>query len=238
MGRNAVQHLALVAFIAFAAVDARASIRVWHTAEPLSSNAFVEIQGFYWNPLKLHCDNSVGQCLWRIRTYLTIDDGTSETYSLWLRDPAGNATNLNVSQTSIAGSIYNMSLALQQNASSGIVSRIDARYQSPPAFLPASNTEWFLHSFVLTKTGAVPSGTTSLIPGSVGFRGFEPFDPGDIFRRVAVDQNPAYQITDPMEWPNPAIVIKDVPEPATLALIALAWPIFWRRGSWGNRTLP
>lgn len=100
-----------------------AAVRAWHTATPLTANAFVESQGSFFSPLNLRCDKSLGDCSWRVTTQLIIQDGTSTLYGIWLRDPAGNATTVSVSQTSIAGSPYSQLHILQENSNNGFVSR-------------------------------------------------------------------------------------------------------------------
>jgi hypothetical protein len=204
-----------------------ASIIAWHTAEAITPNAFVDLQGSENDSTYLRCDKSQGDCSWIITLQARIEDGTSRRYSVWLRDPAGNATTLSVSQTSTAGSIYQTNPNIQQNGANGRISLIEV---STNPDLGASNTLWFLHKFVLTKHGTDTSGETLVMAGSNGWTGFEPADPGDLFRRVALDGNGNFQFGfPPGEWPDPVIRITNVPEPASLGLLACGLVLLRRR---------
>lgn len=211
-----------------------AQVWAWHTAQPLTPNASVDQQGSFLSSLDLRCVKSLGDCSWSITTNVRIFNGTSTLYGIWLRDPAGNATTVSVSQTSIVGSPYNQLHILQENANNGFVSVIEA---GPPAALGASPNSIFLHSFVLTKSGSDLTGVTSLRAGTPnGFTGFEPSDPFDFLRRASVDFNPAIQLPGGFEWANPVINITNVPEPATAAML-LAPAVLLRRRRSRCRTL-
>ncbi len=212
----------LTALLCLLYSKAHAEFLVWHTAEPLTSNSTVLIQSSPLNglihSLDLRCDKSQGPCSWRISTQILIESGTGKSYDLWIRDPAGNATTLAVSQTTIAGSSYSDPLLILENAPNGVLSRIRA---SSPVQLPAA-APYFMHSFVLTDSGPQWSGTTSLIAATeLGFTGTGP-GTDSIFqtRGTAVDDNPPLQnFWLYQQWPNPVINIQNVPEPATAALL-------------------
>ncbi len=212
--------------------ETHAQIRAWHTAEPLTPNASVIEQGSSWDgwlhSLDLRCDKSLGPCSWRITTQLGIANGTGKSYDLWIRDPAGNATTLAVSQTSIAGSSYSEPEMILENAPNGVLSRIQA---SSPVQLPAA-APYFMHSFVLTDFGTHWSGTTSLIAASeYGFTGTGPgTDPAYATRPTGIDNNPIIQnVWLYQEWPNPVINIQSVPEPATAAMLLAPALLLHRR---------
>lgn len=227
--RHLVAVLGMFLFVQTYGAPAFAQVWAWHTATPLTPNASVDQQGSFLTSLDLRCVKSLGDCSWSITTNVRIFNGTSTLYGIWLRDPAGNATTVSVSQTSIAGSPYSQIQILQENANNGFVSVIEA---GPPAALGASPDPIFLHSFVLTKTGSDFSGVTSLRAGTPnGFTGFEPADPFDFLRAASVDFNPAVQIPGGFEWANPVINITNVPEPTTAALLLAPAAVLlrWRR---------
>ena len=211
--------LCLSCFVAFALSNrAEAHVRVWHTAEALSPSASIEVQGDIDTLLRLGCDNALGNCQWRIRTQLQIENGTSSTYSIWLRDLAGGASTLHVSNTDRTGSIYDNTTFVGENMANGYASLIEAGHS--PA-ISASGTVHFMHSFLLTDLGNAISGESLLKAGSNGFQGFEPQDPGDPFRRVTMNGITWLQAGFPsQEWPDEIIRITYVPEPESLGLLA------------------
>src|SRR5262245_998918 len=97
--------LLLIPVLASLSERASGSLVVWQTADPLSANSYMNNEGFGAR-LDLRCDVTAGPCSWRIRTQIFIEEGTSGNYDVQIRDPAGSATTLRVSQSSIAGSPY------------------------------------------------------------------------------------------------------------------------------------
>src|SRR5262245_13887710 len=166
-------------------LTADAHIRVWHTAEALTPNAYVDSQGSTTSYLQMRCDHTLGDCRWRIRTELRIEDGNSHDYSVWLRDTAGSATTLIASNTITAGSIYDLTSFVGENLPNGRISQVEAVHTGPN--ISFSNTVHFMNSFDLTATGNATSGDIWLRAGSSGFQGFDPSDPGDPFRRIGFD---------------------------------------------------
>jgi hypothetical protein len=204
-------------------------IAVWHTAVPLTSNASVDAQSSPQDsdlrPLNLRCNKSQGDCSWRITAQLNIHLGTSTGYEIFIRDPAGSLTALSTSGTSISGSPYSNLTSLIENGSNGIIHSIRA---APTAPLPGSTAFHFMHSFVLTKTGADLNGITSLDIGLGCFPGIEPTDPGDPCRFVAVNGSP-YSQGGFYYGGFDLITITNVPEPASLSLLACWLVLLGRR---------
>jgi hypothetical protein len=197
----------------------RAEIVVWQIAEPLTSNAFVQQQGTTYTRLDLRCDATAGQCKWRITTQAFIADGTFTGYSLWIRDPAGAATQLSISETSVDGAPLTNHLFPPVENNGGILSELFVILSNGASPVPAGPTVYNLHSYVLTSQAGVAPGTlTQLRAGSEGFFGQQPGHPGDPWRVVAFGANPGFQIFGG-EWPNPVIHINYVPEPTTAALL-------------------
>lgn len=214
---------------------------IWHTAQPLTSNAFVDAQGSppngQFHSLDLRCDKSLGSCSWLITTQVLFTTGTGHTYDLWIRDPAGFATNLVVSQSSITGSPFSNAIEVSENISGtehwtpgGFLSRI--RASSFPAQIPSSGIPRFMHSFVLTDNSISMSGSVNLMAGSVyGFQGTGfGTDPGYGTRPTVVDANPPLRhVFLEEEWPNPVINIQSIPEPTSAALLLAPAVLLMRR---------
>jgi len=220
-----------VAFCLIQSAATRAEIVVWQIAEPLTSNAFVQQQGTTYTRLDLRCDATAGQCKWRITTQAFIADGTFTGYSLWIRDPAGGATQLSLSETSVAGAPFtNHVLPPVENRPDGVLSSLIVGLPQGGSPVPAGPTIYNLHSYVLTSQADIAPGTlTQLRAGSEGFGGFQPGvqPPFNTRRVVAFGANPGFQIAGG-EWPNPVIHINYVPEPAT-AVLLLAPALLLRR---------
>ncbi|GJQ25064.1 MAG: hypothetical protein HBSAPP02_00960 [Phycisphaerae bacterium] len=181
--------------------------------------------------MDLGCNATVGQCKWRLTTHVWIADGTLTGYSLWIRDPAGAATQLSLSETSVVGSPFtNHVLPPVENRPDGVLSSLIVGLPQGGSPIPAGPTIYNLHSYVLTTQAGIAPGTlTQLRAGSEGFGGFEPGvqPPFNNRRAVAFGANPGFQIFGG-EWPNPVIHINYVPEPATAALL-LAPAVMLRR---------
>ena len=209
-------------------ICAKGEIAVWHTAKALTPNSFVDEQGSQFSWLRLRCDQTQGNCQWRITSQLQILNGTSRSYSIWLRDLAGSGTSLSVSQTSTAGSPYTIPVQHLENGPNGRISEIE--YWHPLPDIPASPDVLFMHSFVLTKASTPDSGEALLRAGSNGFRGFEPQDPGDICRRITIDFSGSFQpCTGGLEWHEPVVYVNYFPEPASLSLLACGLLLLGRR---------
>ncbi len=209
---------------------------VWHTAVPLTPNAIVESQGSFphglYLPLDLRCNGAAGTCSWLVTTKIQITDGTGKYYDLWLRDQAGNATNLLVSQTSLAGSQYSIPVEVVENGPGGFISRIQA---DSPTQIPANELIGvFMHSFVLSQGVAQTQGIQHVMAASYyGFQGTGPgTDPGYSTRFTSVANNPLLRhVFLYQEWPNPVIRITNTPEPATAALLLAPAVLLRRRRS-------
>jgi len=225
----------IVCLIQTAAI--RAEIVVWQIAEPLTPNAFVQLQGTTYTRLDLGCDATVVQCKWRITTQAFIADGTSSGYSLRIRDPAGAATLLSISETSVDGAPFTNHLFPPVENNGGILSELFVILPNGAPAVPAGPTVYNLHSYVLTSQASVAPGTlTQLRAGSEGFFGQQPGHPGDPWRVVAFGANPGFQIAGG-EWPNPVIHINYVPEPATAAMLLAPVLLLLRRRRSRCRTL-
>jgi hypothetical protein len=215
---------------------ARGAMAAWHTALPLTPNAFVVSQGSpphgQFRALDLRCEGASGACSWMVTARVSISSGTMNRYDLWLRDAAGPSTNLSVSQTAIAGSPFSTPLELLENGPGGFISRVQA--ESSVHIQANENVGHFMHSFVLTQTAGQTSGMQNIIAASYyGFNGTGPgTDPGYATRFALVGDNPLIRhVFLYQEWPNPVIRITNTPEPATAALLlAPAVLLLSRRG--------
>ncbi|GJQ27771.1 MAG: hypothetical protein HBSAPP02_28030 [Phycisphaerae bacterium] len=203
-------------------------IWVWQNAEPLTSNTFVQSQGNLGSSLFLRCDATAELCKWRITTRMRVDSGYSTAYSLWIRDPAGAATQLSISETSFVGAPHATTLVNQENTGF-YLSNIFATVLNGDHVIPAGPTIYNLHSYVLTSQAGIAPGTlTQLRGGSDGFFGFEPADPFDNRHIAGFGANPGFQIAGG-EWPNPVIHINYVPEPTTAAMLLAPAVLLLRR---------
>ncbi len=220
--------LLVCSILSFVHLRAHAAIWVWQRAEALSPNSFIDQQGNLGDSLFLRCDASVNECKWRITTRVIIDDGTLRSYSLSIRDPAGPATQLSVSESSFAGAPFTNVFAQHENMPP-FLSYLSAGLFPGQPDVPAGPTVYSLHSYVLTSQAGIAPGTlTQLRGGSNGFVGFEPFDPLDIHRITAFGANPGFDISSG-EWPNSVVRINYVPEPATAALLLAPAVMLLRR---------
>ncbi|QOJ02065.1 MAG: hypothetical protein HRU71_00535 [Planctomycetia bacterium] len=197
-------------------------------------------QGTTYTRLDLGCNATVGECKWRITTQAFIANGTFTNYSLWIRDPAGAATQLSLSETSVAGAPFtNHLLPPVENRPDGVLSSLIVGLPQGGSPIPAGPTIYNLHSYVLTSQAGIAPGTLmQLRAGSEGFGGFEPAvqPPFNTRRVVAFGANPGFQIAGG-EWPNPVIHINYVPEPTTAAmLLAPAVLLMPRRARRGRGT--
>lgn len=216
------------------APNATAQMNAWHTAAPITSNSFVDSNASppngVFGPLNLRCDGSAGPCSWLITTSLRIVNGTAVRYDLWLRDAAGPATNLSISQTSISGSPFSTPLFLAENSPGGFLSRIHA--ESPTQIHANENVGHFMHSFVLTQTAVQTNGIQNIIAASYyGFEGTGPLtDPGYGTRFASVDNTQAIRhVFLYQEWNDPVIRITNTPEPATAAMLLAPAVLLLRR---------
>ncbi|QDV92003.1 hypothetical protein RAS2_31140 [Phycisphaerae bacterium RAS2] len=229
-------HLVIAVGFVSCATSALAEIVVWQTAMPLSANAFIAGQGNGYTRLDLGCNATVGECKWKITTQVFIADGTLRSYSLSIRDPAGAATQLSVSESSFAGAPFTNVFAQHENMPP-FLSYLSAGLFPGQPDVPAGPTVYNLHSYVLTSQAGIAPGTlTQLRGGSNGFVGFEPFDPLDSHRITAFGANPGFDISSG-EWPNPVIHINYVPEPTTAAMLLAPAVLLMRRRRSRGRTL-
>jgi hypothetical protein len=217
--------------------ESNGGILVWQRAEALTVNSLIDQQGTTGTSLFLRCDATISECKWRITTRAVIDDGTSSGYSLRIRDPAGAATLLSISETSVDGAPFTNHLFPPVENNDGILSELFVILPNGAPAVPAGPTVYNLHSYVLTSQAGVAPGTlTQLHAGSEGFFGQQPGHPGDPWRVVAFGANPGFQIAGG-EWPNPVIHINYVPEPATAAMLLAPVLLLLRRRRSRCRTL-